>query len=66
MELDNAMKGQKAKLKYMEFSRILEHNYNKENRPKIWPNKLTMAGQLRGVWWLLVGPSKLGNMALSD
>ena len=49
MELDNAMKGQKTKSKYMEFSRILAHNYNKENRPKIWPNKLTMAGQLRGV-----------------
>ena len=47
MELDNAMKGQKTKSKYMEFSRILAHNYNKENRPKIWPNKAILAGQLR-------------------
>ena len=49
MELDNAMKYQKTKSKYMEFSRILAHNHNKENRPRIWPSKLVLAGQLRMV-----------------
>ena len=47
MDLDNAMKYQKTKSNYMEFSRNCGHEINKDNRPKIWPSKLTMAGQIR-------------------
>ena len=34
MDLDNAMKYQKTKSIYLEFSSILAHNINIENRPK--------------------------------
>ena len=48
VDLDNAIKYQKIESNYMEFSRNCAHNINKENRPKIWPNKAILAGQLRG------------------
>ena len=48
VDLDNAIKYQKIESNYMEFSRNCAHNINKENRPKIWPNKAILAGQKRG------------------
>ena len=66
MDLDNAMKYQKIKSNYMEFSRNCAHEINKENRPKIWPGKLTMVGQIcyqrDDFYW----PKLLGKMALSN